>query len=318
MEVVQYPGPRPALPGGSVVTIGAYDGVHLGHRAVIDRVRKLAADRGVAAALVTFDQHPARLVRPETAPLLLTDPEQKLALLEATGLDLVLVIRFDEERSKETAEDFVREVLVECLGAKAVVVGEDFHFGHQRKGNVALLQRMGAEAGFEVDGVGLLGPDGQEADATDQVSSTAIRTALAAGDVARAAELLGRPYEVRGIVTHGDGRGGPELGFPTANVAVPDDVLLPADGIYAGWYTRPNGDRHPTAISLGRRPTFYETAHASLLEAHLLDFDGDLYDERAHVDFVDRLRGEVKFDSVEALIEQIGRDCDDARAVLAT
>jgi riboflavin kinase/FMN adenylyltransferase len=317
VEVVRYPGPRPALPGGSVVTIGAYDGVHLGHRAVIDRVRKLAADRGVAAALVTFDQHPARLVRPETAPLLLTDPEQKLELLEATGLDLLLVIRFDEERSQESPEDFVREVLVDALGAKAVVVGEDFHFGHQRRGNVELLRRMGADAGFYVDGVGLLGPDGHEADDADQVSSTAIRKALAAGDVGRAAVLLGRHHEVRGVVQHGDGRGGPELGFPTANVAVPEDVLLPADGIYAGWYTRPDGARHATAISLGRRPTFYETAHASLLEAHLLDFDGDLYDERARVAFVERLRGEVKFDSVEALVEQMHRDCDDARRALA-
>ena len=317
MEVVQYPGPCPTLPGGSVVTIGAYDGVHLGHRSIIDRVRKLAADDGIAAALVTFDQHPARLVRPESAPLLLTDPEQKLELLEATGLDVVIVIRFDEERSKESPEDFVREVLVGCLGAKAVVVGEDFHFGHQRRGNVALLRTMGADAGFQVEGVGLLGPDGQEADDADQVSSTAIRKALAAGDVRRAAELLGRPHEVRGIVQHGDGRGGPELGFPTANVAVPNDVLLPADGIYAGWYTRPDGRRHPTAISLGRRPTFYETAHASLLEAHLLDFEGDLYDERARVAFVERLRGEVKFDSVAALIEQMGRDCDDARRLLA-
>ncbi len=317
MEVVRYPGPCPALPGGSVVTIGAYDGVHLGHRALIDRVRKLAADRGVASALITFDQHPARLVRPETAPLLLTDPEQKLELLEATGLDLLLVIRFDEERSQESPEDFVREVLVDCLGAKTIVVGEDFHFGHQRRGDVALLRRMGAEAGFEVEGVSLLGPDGHAADEAHQVSSTAIRKALAAGDVERAAELLGRQHEIRGVVTHGDGRGGPELGFPTANVAVPNDVLLPADGIYAGWYTRQGGERHPAAISLGRRPTFYETAHASLLEAHLLDFDGDLYDERARVAFVARLRGEERFDSVEALIEQMRRDCDEARQVLA-
>jgi riboflavin kinase/FMN adenylyltransferase len=300
-----------------VVTIGAYDGVHLGHRAIIDRVRKLAADRGIGSALVTFDQHPARLVRPESAPLLLTDPEQRLELLEATGLDHVLVVRFDEARSKESAEDFVTEVLVGCLGAKAVVVGEDFHFGHGRRGNVALLRSMGDELGFEVEGVGLLGPDGREAEEAAQVSSTAIRVALVEGDVRRAAALLGRPHEVRGIVQHGDGRGGPELGFPTANVAVPSDVLLPADGIYAGWYTRPDGTRHPAALSLGRRPTFYETAHASLLEAHLLDFDGDLYDERARVAFVERLRGEVKFDSVEALIDQIRRDCDEARRLLA-
>jgi riboflavin kinase/FMN adenylyltransferase len=299
-----------------VVTIGAYDGVHLGHRAVIDRVRKLAADRGIASVLVTFDQHPARLVRPETAPLLLTDREQKLELLADTGIDLVLVIRFDEERSQESAEDFVREVLVGALGAKAIVVGEDFHFGHHRRGNVALLREMGADAGFEVEGVDLLGPDGVPADASAQVSSTAIRTALAAGDVERASALLGRPHEVRGVVVAGDARA-TDLGFPTANVSVPDDVLLPADGIYAGWYVRPDGSEHAAAISLGRRPTFYETAHASLLEAHLLDFEGDLYGERARVAFVVRLRDELKFDSVEALVEQMGRDCEQAREILA-
>ena len=316
VEVVRYPGPCPAPRGGSVVTIGAYDGVHLGHRALIDRVRKMAADRGIASALVTFDQHPARLVRPESAPLLLTDPEQKLELLEATGLDLLLVVRFDEERAQESPEDFVREVLVDCLGTKAIVVGEDFHFGHQRRGNVGLLRTMGAEAGFEVEPIELLGSDGQPADESAQVSSTAIRKALAEGDVERAAAMLGREHEVRGVVDHGDARA-TELGFPTANVSVPDDVLLPADGIYAGWYTRPDGTRHPTAISLGRRPTFYETAHASLLEAHLLDFSGDLYGERARVAFVKRLRAEEKFDSVEALIEQMGRDCDRARRILA-
>ena len=314
--MVRYPGPDPALPGGSVVTIGAYDGVHLGHRAVIDRVRKLAADRGVASALITFDQHPARLVRPESAPLLLTDREQKLELLEATGLDLLLVVRFDEERSKESPEDFVREVLVDALGTKVVVVGEDFHFGHQRRGNVALLRTMGADAGFEVEGVDLLGPDGRATGPAAQVSSTAIRTALAVGDVERAAEMLGRHPEVRGVVGHGDARA-TDLGFPTANVSVPDDVLLPADGIYAGWYTRPDGGRHAAAISLGRRPTFYETAHASLLEAHLLDFSGDLYDERARVAFVTRLRAEEKFDSVEALVAQMGADCAQASHILA-
>lgn len=315
MQVVRYPGPCPAPPGGSVVTIGAYDGVHLGHRAIIDRVRKDAADLGVASALITFDRHPARLVRPESAPLLLTDLDQKLELLEATGLDICVVLRFDEERSQESPEDFVREVLVGCLGARAVVVGEDFHFGHRRRGNVALLRAMGAELGFEVDGLSLLGPDGTPAAPADQVSSTAIRAALAAGEVDRAARLLGRHHEVRGTVAHGDARA-TELGFPTANVSVPDEVLLPADGIYAGWYTRPDGTRHPTAISLGRRPTFYETAEFSLLEAHLLGFSGDLYDEEARVAFVARLRAEERFDSVEALVTQMGRDCEAAARLL--
>ncbi len=148
------------------------------------------------------------------------------------------------------------------------------------------------------------------------MSSTAIRHALAAGDVHAAAALLGRHHEVRGVVAHGDARGR-ELGFPTANVSVPGSILLPADGIYAAWYERADGSVHPAAMSLGRRPTFYETADASLLEAHLLDFSGDLYDEPAAVRFVERLRGEERFESVEALVEQMGRDCDRARALLA-
>jgi len=315
VEVVAYPGPCPELERGSVLTIGAYDGVHLGHRAIIDRVRKRAADLGVGSALVTFDQHPARVVRPETAPLLLTDPEQKLELLAQTGLDLTLVVRFDQQRRTESPEDFVSEVLVGCLGMRALVVGEDFHFGHQRRGNVALLQQLGAELGFEVEPVALLGDDGQPAPDGANVSSTAIRWALAEGDVERAAEMLGRHHEVRGLVVHGDERA-TELGFPTANVSVPEDVLLPRDGIYCGWYLRPDGSRHPAAVSLGRRPTFYETAHASLLEAHLLDGPADLYDERARVAFVTRLRDEERFDTVDALVEQMERDCADCRKIL--
>jgi riboflavin kinase/FMN adenylyltransferase len=196
-----------------------------------------------------------------------------------------------------------------------VVVGEDFHFGHRRSGNVALLREMGAELGFDVEGLDLVGPDGQPAGDADRVSSTRIRHALAEGDLALANRLLGRPYEVRGVVARGDKRGR-ELGFPTANVSVPGDVLLPADGIYAGWYERPDGTVHPTAISLGRRPTFYAEAHASLLEAHLLDFSDDLYDEHAEVRFVAWLRGEAKFASVHDLVAQIDRDCDEARRLL--
>jgi riboflavin kinase/FMN adenylyltransferase len=307
--------PRP--PAGTVVTIGAYDGVHRGHQAVIATVRALADDRGLQTAVVTFDRHPASVVRPESAPKLLTDLDQKLELLEETGVDYVLVVRFDEARSHETAEDFVSEVLVDCLNAKLVVVGADFHFGHGRRGNVALLERMGAEHGFEVLGLDLVGVDGTPAPESERVSSTGIRRALASGDLDRANESLGRPYEVRGTVIHGDHRGR-EWGFPTANVAVPDDVLLPADGIYAGYYVRPGGRaEHPAAISLGRRPTVREDQPYSLLEAHLLDFDGDLYGESARVRFVHRLRGEERFATVDDLVAQIGRDCDEARSVLA-
>jgi riboflavin kinase/FMN adenylyltransferase len=282
---------------------------------VIAEVRRRAAAAGLRSAVLTFDRHPASVVRPESAPRLLTDLDQKLELLAATGLDRALVITFDEMRSREPADVFVRDVLVRGLDAKVVIVGEDFHFGHQRKGNVELLRSMGAELGFEVEGLPLVDAAGSAAGPAARVSSTAIRHALGEGDLPAATAMLGRLYEVRGIVAHGDKRGR-ELGFPTANVSVPGDILLPADGIYAGWLVRADGTVLPAALSLGRRPTFYVEAHASLLEAHVLDFDDDLYDEHVQVRFVARLRGEERFDTVEALVEQIRRDCDESRAVL--
>lgn len=316
MRVLHDVEPRPRSARGTVVTIGAYDGVHLGHQAVIEQVRHRATDAERESAVVTFDRHPASVVRPESAPRLLTDLDQKLELLAATGLDRCLVVSFDESRSRETPEEFVAEVLVGCMDARLVIVGEDFHFGHQRRGNVALLQKMGAELGFEVEGISLVDATGAPSKEPDRVSSTAIRHALVAGEMERARVMLGRDHEVRGVVAHGDERGR-ELGFPTANVSVPGDILLPADGIYAGWYERPDGSVHASAISLGRRPTFYEEAHASLLEAHLLDFGGDLYDEPARVRFVSHLHGEVAFEDVADLVAQIGRDCEQARWVLA-
>jgi riboflavin kinase / FMN adenylyltransferase len=319
MEVLRDLSACPRPPGGTVVTIGAYDGVHLGHRAVIAEVRERAAERGLATAVVTFDRHPASVVRPESAPRLLTDLEQKLELLAATGVDYCLVITFDEARSHEPADEFVREVLVACLAARVVVVGEDFHFGYRRSGNVELLRVKGGEFGFEVEGLELVDREGRPAPDQGRVSSTRIRHALVEGDLALANALLGRPHEVRGVVARGEKRGR-ELGFPTANVSVPGDILLPADGIYAGWYERPDGSVHPAAISLGRRPTFYAEAHVSLLEAHLLDvdLDIDLYDEHAKVRFVRWLRGEVRFPSVEGLVDQIARDCAEARRVLGS
>lgn len=301
--------PRPAA--GSIVSIGVYDGVHLGHRGLLARVTAMAQDLGCASAVVTFDPHPATVVRPESAPKLLTDLPQRLELLAEAGVDLTLVIAFDDARSQESPEDFVREVLADCLRTRAVVVGHDFHFGHKRRGNVPLLQGMGAELGFDVLGLTLV-PDATEGEV---VSSTRIRRLLAAGDVPAAARLLGRPYEVRGVVEKGDKRGR-ELGFPTANVAVPKEILLPADGVYAGWYQRPDGSVLPAAINLGRRPTFYDDASESLLEAYLLDFSGDLYGEAARVRFVDRLRDELRFDTVDALVSQMHADVDAVRATL--
>jgi len=313
VEVIRDLAACPAPAGGSAVTIGAYDGVHLGHRAVIQEVRKRAEQLGCPTAVVTFDRHPATVVRPESAPRLLTDLDQKLELLADAGVDLTVVIHFDRARSQESAEDFVVEVLGRCLRARLVVVGEDFHFGRQRGGNVELLQRMGPELGFDVEGLRLVEIPGVQG----PVSSTAIRELLTAGDVVRAAELLGREHEVRGVVEPGDGRGATALGFPTANVTVPGDILLPADWIYAGWYVRPDGSTYATAISLGRRPTFYPEGAPRLLEAYLLDFDGELYGEAARVRFVSRLRGEERFESVEDLVAQMNRDVEAARAALA-
>jgi riboflavin kinase/FMN adenylyltransferase len=317
VQVIHGDAPSPSLAEPSAITIGAYDGVHLGHQAVIAQVRKLAADQGLRTVVVTFDRHPAMVVRPESAPRLLCDLEQKLELLAATGVDATYVIPFDEARAAEPAADFVDEVLVGCLGARVVVVGEDFHFGHRRGGNVALLREMGATRGFTVEGLQLVGADGEPVGSeAENVSSTRIRTRLAEGDVVGAAALLGRPHEVRGVVEPGDQRGR-ELGFPTANLAIPAEIQLPDDGIYAGWFERADGSVWATAMSLGHRPTFYERpVGAPLLECHLLDFAGDLYGEAVKVRFVDRLRGEVKFDSVDALVAQMQADVDRTRQLL--
>ena len=296
----------------AVITIGAYDGVHLGHRAVIDQVRRRAAEVGAKSVVVTFDRHPASVVRPESAPRLLTSADQKMELLESTGIDAVVVVPFDTEQAAESPESFVDRVLVQCLKTRIIVVGEDFHFGRHRDGNVDLLRKIGVEADFDVEPVQLL----QRLDGIDEpISSTAIRRALAGGDIKRANSMLGRPYEVGGEIFAGDQRGR-LLGFPTANVAVPSGICLPADGVYAGFYERPDGEVYGCAINLGRRPTFYEHADASLLEAHLLDVDVDLYGETARVRFQHFLRSERKFDGVDALITQLGLDVSSTRELL--
>jgi riboflavin kinase/FMN adenylyltransferase len=314
-DLVAYePSPR-----GSVVTIGAYDGVHLGHQAVLRFVRDLAAARDHEAICLTFDRHPAEVVRPESAPCTLTFLDQKLELLAATGfVDTTSVLAFDEARSHETAEDFIREVLVAGLGARLVVVGADFHFGYRRHGTVHLLEQLGAELGFEVVGVGLVPVEGDPSGAP--YSSTAIRALLAHGRVADAARMLGRPprpYEVRGTVVTGDRRGR-TLGFPTANVAVPARSCLPADGIYAGTFLAEDGVERVGAISLGRRPTFHDDAAASLLEVHVLDFDDDLYDQAVKVRIAHWLRGEERFEAVDDLVAQIRLDVDATRVAMTS
>jgi riboflavin kinase/FMN adenylyltransferase len=311
MHVVRSLDACPDPPEGSVVTIGAFDGVHLGHQALLRLVREEADKRGLPTAVVTFDRHPAQVVRPESAPKLLTNLDQKLELLERTGLvDHAVVLTFDEARRRESAEDFVSEVLNGCLHARLVVVGADFHFGNGRRGNVALLDRMGRDLDFDVIGLELVSDPGAVT-----YSSTLVRQRLAAGDVRGAAELLGRVHEVRGTVVEGDRRGR-ELGFPTANLAVPEEICLPAAGIYAGTFTGEDGVERASAMSLGRRPTFYADQPHLLLEAFLLDFSGDLYGQRCTVGFVERIRSEERFESVEALVAAMNRDVEAVRRVL--
>lgn len=302
----------------SVVTIGAYDGVHLGHRAVIAQVRTRAAALGARSVVITFDRHPASVVRPESAPKLLTDAQQKLELLASTGVDATLVVPFNADQAGEAPVDFVQRVLVDALAVCGVIVGEDFHFGYKRGGNVQLLRDMAGTRDFEVLPLGLVA----RADGVDEpVSSTAIRRALAGGDVQRAAQMLGRNHELRGVVKPGDQRGR-TIGFPTANVEVDASLCLPADGVYAARVTIESsiegtaGTTYDAAVNLGRRPTFHEHAEHSLLEAHLLDFAGDLYGQRLRVAFHAFLRGERKFSGIDELKAQLQVDIAQARAAL--
>ena len=297
---------------GTAVSIGVYDGVHLGHRTLLRQLCGIAEREGLATAVVTFDKHPALVTRPENAPKLLSTLEQKLELLEAEGIDYVYLIEFTEERAKTEAAEFFREVFVDGVRAKSIVVGEDFHFGRNREGNVELLHREGDGRGIDVTGLELVKITDE---APEAVSSTAIRRKLAGGDIRAVNAMLGRPFEIRGPVIEGDKRGR-TIGFPTANIPVPKHMAWPADAVYAGWYIGPEGDRHMAAINIGRRPTFYEHAEQSLLEAHVLDFDGDLYGQNARIQFECFLRSEQRFDGIDALAEQLKRDIERTREVL--
>jgi riboflavin kinase / FMN adenylyltransferase len=299
----------PAELGPTVVTVGMFDGVHRGHRVLLDRVAAEAAARGLPAGAVTFDRHPLEVLRPGSQPPLLTTLDRKVALLGEAGMDFVLVLAFTQELSMVTAEAFATGVLLDGLHARAVVVGENFRFGHKAAGDAALLAGLGRPLGVEVVAVAL------RADGGEPLSSTRIRTELARGDVRAAARLLGRPYAVDGVVVEGDGRGGRLLGVPTANLAVAPGIAVPANGIYAGHLTEETeGMRRPAAISVGVNPQFNTGFR---VEAHVLDFDGDLYGRRVAVSFEHRLRGEAAFPSVEELIAQMREDIRQARRLLS-
>ncbi len=300
----------PADHARSAVVIGNFDGVHRGHQAVIARAREVADAQGLTVVAVTFDPHPMAVLRPEHAPDTLTSIEGRAELLVEAGVDAVLALPFDRDMAAWSPEQFIDRVLVDRLHAAAVVVGANFRFGSRAAGDVATLHEAGESRGFVAEGVPL--------DGGPQVwSSTYIRTCLATGDVAGAAEALGRPFTVRGVVVSGDKRGR-ELGFPTANVPTGGVAAAPADGVYAGWLRRRDtGEVFPAAISVGTNPTF-DGVRDRRVESYVLDRDDlELYDVEVEVSFVDRLRGMVAFESVEKLVEQMRDDVDRARELLA-
>ena len=298
--------------GPSVVTIGVFDGVHLGHQRVVGRAAEIAAELGLPVVVVTFDPHPDEVVRPGSHPPFLCSARRRAELLAGLGVDAVCVLPFTREFSQLGPDEFVHAVLVDRLHAARVVVGEDFRFGYRAAGDVALLAELGEKYDFTVEGVPLVADDGV------RISSSGIRAQLAAGDVAGAERDLGRPYRVEGVVVRGHQRGR-ALGFPTANLETIPHTAIPADGIYAGWLTSldPSGAelrRWPAAISVGTNPTFGGQERS--VEAYALDRDDlDLYGVHVAVDFIARLRGMERFDSVDDLVAQMHLDADAARGV---
>ncbi|HUR93745.1 MAG TPA: bifunctional riboflavin kinase/FAD synthetase [Gemmatimonadales bacterium] len=301
-------GRLPPLPGGSIVTVGSFDGVHLGHQAVLREIADRADAAGRASVLVTFEPHPLEVVNPQAAPPLLTTAVERREILAQQPLDYVLFLRFDRRLAAYTPEEFVDRVLLDRCHMRELVIGHDHGFGRGRSGDVETLRRLGGERGFDVDVVEVV-------DSGDQhVSSSRIRRAVAGGDLATAARMLGRPYQVSGQVCEGERRGR-LLGAPTINLSdLPPQKLLPPDGVYAvrvEW----RGGRAEGMMNQGPKPTFQDGRRT--LEAHLFDFEGDLYGEWVRIEWVERLRDVERFASVEALQQQLERDRIRARAVLA-
>jgi len=313
-----------AVPNGwgrSVVTVGVFDGVHRGHQQLIGRAVGRARERGLPAVVVTFDPHPAEVVRPGSHPARLTGLNRRADLVAALGVEAFCVLPFTVELSRTPPPEFAHQVLVERLHAADVVVGRNFKFGHRAQGDVAALTQLGERFGFGVEGLDLITDDGVT------FSSTYIRSCIDAGDVEAAAAALGRPHRVEGVVVHGDRRGR-ELGFPTANVSTPPFTALPADGVYAGWFAIAptgvgapgaggTGERLlPAAISVGTNPTF--SGRERTVEAYVLDVDEDFYGFEVAVDFSHRLRGQERYDDVEALVTQMNADVARTRELLGS
>lgn len=293
--------------GRSVVTIGMYDGVHRGHQQIITAAVRRARELSLPSVVVSFDPHPSEVVRPGSHPPILTPPARKADLIEELGVDVLCVLPFTREFSRLAADEFVHLVLLERLHVAAVVVGENFRFGHRAAGDVPLLVALGRRFGFTAEGVALLSGDDVE------LSSTYVRACVAAGDMDRASRALGRPHRVEGVVVRGDRRGR-DLGYPTANVQSPAHTAIPADGVYAGRLIR-SGVELVAAISVGTNPTF--SGAERRVEAFVLDFDGDLYGERVGLSFSARLRPTVRFATVEGLVAQMDQDVQRTREVLS-
>ena len=301
--------PLPDALKGGVVAIGNFDGVHRGHRSVLERALALAEERGVPALVLTFEPHPRTVFRPDAPVFRLTPAPMKARLLEAMGFRSVIEYPFDRDFSTRSAEEFVETILVDWLGASGVVTGFDFHFGKDREGGPAFLMAAGKRRGFAVTLVDAFRDENAEV-----ISSSRIRALLCEGDVAGAAGLLGYRYTVEAEVIGGE-KLGRQLGFPTANMRLPPETELKA-GIYAVRFRRPDGTLHDGVASYGRRPTVTENG-APLLETFLFDFSGDLYGEVCSVSFFGHLRDELKFDGLDPLVEQIRRDEEEARALLS-
>ena len=293
---------------GAIIALGNFDGFHLGHQAVAKEAIDWARSEGRPAIIATFDPHPVRFFRPDVPPFRLTTLEQRQELYLAAGATAMLVFHFDGELAGTSAQDFITQVLLDGLGAHGVVSGEDFTFGQGAKGNVALLQGFGAEHGLMSRTVGAVIDHGRA------ISSSRVREALREGDPEEAARLLTRPFAVRGVVQHGDKRGR-EIGYPTANLTL-ETYLRPKYGIYAvTGRILATGQELRGAANVGMRPQFEPPKE--LLEPYFFDFSGDLYGQEIEVAFHHFLRGEAKFDTLDALTEQMARDCDEARRLLA-
>lgn len=297
------------LPSGGIGTIGNFDGVHRGQRVILERVVERARETGLAAMVITFEPHPLTVLRPGEAPPRITTLEQKTQLLEEAGVDVLLVVEFDRAFARTPAEVFVRTFLHQGLDLREIYVGASFVFGHQRQGNVALLQRLGSEMGFEALGVE------EVVTAGERISSSRIRRAILEGRVETATELLGRPHGIGGIVVRGD-RMGKRLGWPTINLD-PKGALLPADGVYACQVLFPSFPAiFECSTNIGTRPTVYEN-YQRVVEAHVLDFSSDVYGEAVEIRFFKRLREERIFPTVMDLSAQIGRDVEATREYFA-